>query len=96
MLKIVSLGVLVLFIVGCGNNPAPTATNKVGKVVKKIVDPCEANYQKCSAECKVSTLNEADWKKMACESKCKTIYAGCKTKQKTIEGYNYLKDKVTK
>ena len=95
MLKIVSTGLLALFIIGCGDNPTPP-TQKAVKVVKKIIDPCEAGYQKCSAECKVTTLNEADWKKMACESKCKTIYVGCKTKQKTIEGYHYIKDKVTK
>ena len=96
MLRIISLGVLSLFVIGCGNNPAPKSPNKVVKVVKKVIDPCEANYQKCSAECKVTTLNEADWKKMACETKCKTIYAGCKAKQKTIEGYHYIKEKVTK
>ena len=94
MLKIVSAGLLALFIVGCGENPTPT--QKTEKVVKKVIDLCETDYQKCSAECKVTTLNEADWKKMACETKCKTIYAGCKTKQKTVQGYNYLKDKVTK
>ena len=94
MLKVISAGLLALFIVGCGENPTPT--QNVVKDVKKVIDPCEADYQKCSAECKVTTLNEADWKKMACETKCKTIYAGCKTKQKTIEGYHYIKDKVTK
>jgi len=94
MLRIISIGIVALFMVGCGDNPTPTQT--AVKVVKKVIDPCEANYQKCSAECQVSTLNEASWKKMACESKCKTIYAGCKTKQKTIQGYNYLKDKITK
>ena len=90
MLKIISAGLLALFIVGCGENPSPTQN------IQKIIDTCEVNYQKCSAECKVTTLNEANWKKVACESKCKTIYAGCKTKQKTIEGYHYLKDKATK
>ena len=76
------LGFLVgTFFLGCGGQP-------------KITDPCEIDYQKCQAECKITLLNEADWKKTACEAKCKTIFAGCKTKQKTIEGYNYVKEKV--
>ena len=70
------------FFVGCGQ--------------PEITDPCEIDYQKCSTECKVSMLNEADWKKTACEAKCKTIFAGCKTKQKTVEGYHYVKEKVNK
>ena len=90
MLKIVSAGILALFIVGCGSNPTPVEN------VKQVIDPCEVDYQKCSAECQVSMLNEPKWKKVACETKCKTIYAGCKTKQKTIESYKYIKEKVTK
>jgi len=74
--------ILGSFFIGCGQ--------------PDITDPCEIDYQKCSAECKVTTLNQADWKKAACEAKCKTIFTGCKTKQKTLKGYQYVKEKVTK
>jgi hypothetical protein len=80
MYKKITLGiVLASFIIGCGQ--------------PDITDPCEIDYQKCSAECKVTTATEADWKKTACEAKCKTFYGACKTKQKTIEGYEYTKEK---
>jgi len=80
--------------IGCGNNPEPQQpVKKVVEKVKKVIDPCELDYQKCSAECKISTATEPNWKKTACEAKCKTYFAGCKTKQKTIEGYEYTKQK---
>jgi len=99
-MKKISFLVVLAFFVGCGENPsinnkASKSVKSVKKVVTKVVDPCEVEYQKCSVECKVSTLNEADWKKTACEAKCKTIYGACKTKQKTIEGINYIKEKVS-
>jgi len=79
--KIIFGIVLGSFIVGCGQ--------------PEITDPCEIDYQKCSATCKITTATQEDWKKTACEAKCKTIFAGCKTKQKTVEGYDYIKKKVT-
>jgi len=79
--KIIAISLFVGIFVGCGQ--------------PDITDPCELDYQKCSAECKITNVNEADWKKTACEAKCKTIFTGCKTKQKTIEGYNYVKEKVS-
>ena len=79
--KIILGLVIGAFFVGCGQ--------------PDITDPCEIEYQKCIAECKITTATEADWKKTACETKCKTFYAGCKTKQKTIEGYEAIKEKVS-
>ena len=80
--KIILTMIVGSFFIGCGQ--------------PDITDPCEIKYQKCSAECKITTATEADWKKTACEAKCKTFYAGCKTKQKTIEGYEYTKEKSIK
>ena len=79
--KIILGLVISSFIIGCGQ--------------PDITDPCEVEYQKCIAECKISTATEADWKKTACETKCKTFYGGCKTKQKSVEGYHYIKNKVS-
>lgn len=86
---------LSFVLVGCGNNQ-PTLNNNssIKKVVQKVIDPCEIEYQKCSAECKITTATEPTWKKTACEAKCKTIYGACKTKQKTLEGVNYIKEKI--
>jgi len=68
------------FFIGCGQ--------------PEITDPCELDYQKCSATCKLNNVSEAQWKQLACESKCKTLFGACKTKEGTIKGYNYLKDKI--
>ena len=95
MVKIIVLGVLSLFLIGCGDVPAPSKTeNNVTKVVKKVVDPCEIDYKKCNLECKVSTLNQAKWKKVGCKVKCQTLYSGCETKRKTIQGYKYIKGAI--
>jgi len=76
------VGLLVgSFFIGCGE--------------VNLTDPCEIDYQKCSAECKVKNVTESSWKKTACEAKCKTIFAGCKTKQKTVEGYEAIKEKIS-
>ena len=86
---------LSFLLVGCGNTqPTPDSNNNIKKVVQKVIDPCEIEYQKCSAECKITTATEPTWKKTACEAKCKTIYVGCKSKQKTLEGVNYIKEKI--
>jgi len=80
------------------NTTKATTTQKsveVKKIVKKDIDNCEIDYQKCNMGCSISTLNQAQWKKVICESKCKTIYGACKTKQKTMEGVDYIKEKVS-
>jgi len=78
------LGALVIggFIAGCGQ--------------PKIIDKCEVDYQKCSAECKITNVNKSEFSKTACEAKCKTIFVGCKTKEKVKNGYKYVKEKVSK
>ena len=87
------VGIVGLF-AGCANNQ-PSTSSKATEIVKKVVDTCEIDYQKCSAECKINNINEASWKQTACEAKCKTIYGACKTKEKTIEGVNYIKEKIS-
>ena len=98
-MKKISLLVVLAFFVGCGENPSPnktssTSVDKVKKVVKIVTDPCEIEYQQCSSECKISTLNLEDWKKTACEAKCKTIYGACVAKEKSIKGAKYIKKKT--
>jgi len=98
-MKKISLFVVLAFFIGCGENPSvnntqSTSVDKIKEVAQKVVDPCEVEYQKCSAECKISTLNQEDWKKTACETKCKTLYGACVAKEKSIEGAKYIKKKT--
>jgi hypothetical protein len=85
LLKLASLfSFLVLGLSGCGEGPTPK------------IDLCELDYQKCIMKCKAEYIGEdSNWKEGACALKCKTFYAGCKTKEKSVEGYNYVKEKVT-
>jgi hypothetical protein len=69
-------------------------TTKITNAVKEVVDLCELDYQKCSAECKVTTIAQKRWKKMACEAKCKSLYGACRTKEMSIKGYKYTKEKT--
>jgi len=97
---IVNMSLLVSMIfVGCASSESqssiePVKNTEIVQKVKKVLDPCEISYQKCSAECKISMLNEPEWKQTACETKCKTVFVACKTKEKTIEGYKYTKEKT--
>jgi hypothetical protein len=79
----------VLFFIGCGETKQPQPM----ETVSKLVDVCELSYQKCEAECQISTINQEEWKKMACEAKCKTLYGACQTKKGAVKGYNYTKEK---
>jgi len=64
------------------------------KSVDSIVNKCDISYDKCIAECKLSNIGESEWKKAACKAKCKSFYLGCKAKENTQKGVNYIKEKI--
>jgi len=60
----------------------------------KKLDTCTFNKLKCNSECLLN-YPQKDIKYKLCITKCKSIYYGCRAKEKAKEGLVYIKEKVS-